>query len=67
MQPETVTERVAVVVHRMTLGERMTIADVMQATGLKRAGAYALMARVSRVAPLVLDAGQWSLLRVYTA
>lgn len=66
-QPETVTERVAVVVHRLTLGQTMTISDVMAATGLKRAGAYALMARVSRVAPLVLDAGEWALLRVYTA
>lgn len=67
LKPETPTERVAIIVHRLTLGDVLTIGDVVEITGLKRAGAYALMARVSRVAPLVLDAGQWSLLRVYRA
>lgn len=61
--PETVTERVTVVVHGLTLGKSMTIGDVMALTGLTRSGAYTLMNRVSRVAPLVLDAGRWQLLQ----
>lgn len=63
-QPETATERTAVIVHRLTLGETMTIRDIMTVTGLKERGAYALMARVSRVSPLVLDAGKWRFLNI---
>lgn len=63
-QPETATERTAVIVHRLTLGETMTIRDIMTVTGLKERGAYALMARVSRVSPLVLDAGRWRFLQI---
>lgn len=65
--PETVTERVAVVVHRLTLGQTMTIGDVMTATNLTRSAAYNLMNRVSRVTPLVLDAGRWQLLNRVSA
>ena len=60
--PATVTERVAVIVHRLTLGQSLTIGEVCEVANIRRAGAYALMARVSRVTPLVLDAGKWSLL-----
>lgn len=61
-RPETPTERVAVVVRRLTLGQEMTIGDVMRLTGLSRGASYNLMYRVSRVTPLVLDAGRWGLL-----
>lgn len=67
IQPETPTERVTIIVLHLAKGNKMSISDVMGKANIKRAGAYALMARVSRVAPLVLDDGKWSLLSVYSA
>lgn len=61
MLPETVTERVAVVL--LKLSERpLTTVEVAEMTGLSLRGAYYLMNRLCRVRPIVLENGQWRII-----
>ena len=53
------TERVAVVVYRLMLGERLTTAAVADLTGISWSGAYYMMTKISRVAPVVQCSGHW--------
>lgn len=59
MQPETVSERVAVVLARLYEGRAMTTAEVAELTGLTINGAYKLMYRLSRIQSIVLVDGVW--------
>ena len=58
--PEVTTERVAVIVYLLARGRRFSTAEVAALCGVTRRGAYALMARISRVVPLTLEAGIWA-------
>lgn len=53
------TERVGVVVHRLTLGECASTAEIAEWTGLTRVGAWLMMDKLSRVLPVVMVDGQW--------
>lgn len=48
-EPDTVTERVAVVVMELMNGEEMTTRQVAEATGLTHVGAWYLMNRLGRI------------------
>jgi len=63
MQPETVSERVAVVMERLYEGQTMTTVEVAKLTGLTVRGAYYLMNRLCRVQPIVLYDKRWMLLK----
>ena len=54
------TERVAVIVRRLTLGERMTTVEVAALAGITPAGARMMLGKISRVTPLCQDeGGRW--------
>lgn len=57
--PEITTERVAVIVYLLARGRRFRTSEVADLCGVTQRGAYAIMARISRVVPLVLDSGEW--------
>ncbi len=59
IQPEVTTERVAVIVFLICKGRRFSTRDVAQLCGVTQRGAYAIMARISRVLPLALLNGEW--------
>jgi alkylated DNA nucleotide flippase Atl1 len=65
-QPETVSERVAVVLARLYAGRAMTTAEVAELTGLTARGALYMMNRLCRVQPLVLDDGRWQMCQQMT-
>jgi DNA-binding IclR family transcriptional regulator len=48
---------------KLSRGERLCTADVATACGMTRQGAYRLLDTMSRVTPLLLDNGEWQLLR----
>lgn len=61
MPPEMIaTERIGLVVHRLTRGEFATTAEIAGWTGLTRVGAWLMMNKLSRVLPLALVDGKWS-------
>ena len=60
--PQSPIERAAYVMARLSKGEQLRTADVAVACGLTRQGAYRLLDIMSRVTPLILDSGYWSLL-----
>lgn len=60
-QPETVSERVAVVVARLYEGRAMTTAEVAELTGLTVRGAHYLMNRLCRVQAIILNDGHWQM------
>lgn len=60
IQPEITTERVAVIVYLLARGRKFRTADVAALCGVTRRGAYALMARISRVVPLTFEDGTWA-------
>jgi len=56
------TERVAVVVRLLTLGRRLTTAQVAEMVGVGRGGAWAMLSRIARVTPLYLgEDGRWEM------
>ena len=63
-KPEmTVTERSALIAHRLNQGAALTTEQVAELCGyVDRRGAYALMYRMSRVLPLVFCGGEWRLM-----
>jgi alkylated DNA nucleotide flippase Atl1 len=61
-QPETVTERVAVVVMELSNGMEITTRQVAELTGLTRVGAWLLMMRLCRVLPIRYAGEHWSML-----
>lgn len=63
-EPETVTERVAVVVMELANGEEMTTRQVAELLGITRFGAWRIMARLCRVPALRLIQfdGKWRML-----
>lgn len=62
-QPETVSERVAMVVERLCEGRAMTTAEVAELTGLTVRGANHLMNRLCRVQAIILTDGYWQMCR----
>ncbi len=60
-RPETVSERVAVVLAQLYAGGAMTTAEVADLTGLTVRGAHYLMSRLCRVQAIVLDDGHWQI------
>jgi predicted DNA-binding transcriptional regulator YafY len=58
--PEITTERVAVIVYLLARGRRFRTSEVADLCGVTQRGAYAIMARISRVVPLTLDGGEWT-------
>ena len=63
IQPQTATERATLVALRLAAGERLRTADVAALCGLTRQGAYRLLEGMSRAGPLLLDNGEWQLLK----
>ena len=61
IQPEVTTERVAMITFLLCSGRRFRTAEVAALMGLTRQGAYAQLARIARVVPVVLDGGVWFL------
>lgn len=55
MNPETPSERVALVVWWLVHGEGLTTKQVAKITGLTMGTAWRLMARISRVLPIYQD------------
>lgn len=53
------TERVAVVVHLLTLGRKMTTAQVAARVGVNRHAAWYMLSKISRVLPLTQIDGLW--------
>ena len=64
IQPEVTTERVAMMTFLLCSGRRFRTAEVAALMGLTRQGAYAQLARIARVVPVVLDGGEWFLAKV---
>ena len=64
IQPEVTTERVAMITFLLCSGRRFRTAEVAALMGLTRQGAYAQLARIARVVPVVLDGGEWFLAKV---
>jgi hypothetical protein len=58
-QPEVASERVAVIVYLLGKGHRFRTADIAEYCGVTRRGAYAMMARISRVVPLAQANDEW--------
>lgn len=63
IQPQTATERATIVALRLAAGEKLRTADVAALCGLTRQGAYRLLEGMSRAGPLLLDNGEWQLLK----
>lgn len=59
MQPETPTERVALVTRRLLAGERLEAAQVASDYGMSYTGAMKLLQRLSRVLGLVHRRRAW--------
>ena len=55
IEPETVTERVGLVVWHLAHGESMQTRSVADLTGLSMTGAWCLMTRLSRAIPIYQD------------
>jgi alkylated DNA nucleotide flippase Atl1 len=53
-EPETITERIAVVVMELANGEAMTTRDVAELLGVSRSAAWRIMCRLCRVPSLSL-------------
>lgn len=62
--PEVTTERVAMITFLLCSGRRFRTAEIAQFLGLSRQGAYAQLSRMARVLPIILDGGEWQLVRV---
>ena len=60
-QPQTSTERAAVIMLHLSAGARLTTVEVAQLCGITRQGAYRLLDTMSRVCPLLLDGGAWQI------
>lgn len=57
--PEVPTERTAIVVWLLAKGRTFRTAEIADLTGVTRSGAYDIMARISRVLPILLDGDTW--------
>lgn len=66
IQPRTTRERTAYVTLALARGEKLRTADVADACGMTRQGAYKLLEAISPVVPLVLDNNEWYLLAELT-
>ena len=64
IQPEVTTERVAMITFLLCSGRRFRTAEIAALMGLTRQGAYAQLARIARVVPVVLDGGEWFLAKI---
>jgi len=64
IEPQITTERVAMITFLLCSGRRFRTAEVAALMGLTRQGAYAQLARIARVVPVVLDGGEWFLAKM---
>jgi hypothetical protein len=55
------TERVGVIVWRLFGGEAMTTMEIAATAGITGNGAYRMMMRLSRVLPVMMANGKWSI------
>ena len=55
IEPDTITERAALVTWHLCHGEAMQTRQIAEITGLGMAGAWVLMQRLSRVIPIYQD------------
>lgn len=55
----TATERAATLVHRLSLGQQLTVAQVAKDMDMTVRGARYLMNRASRTVPIFADRGVW--------
>ena len=53
------TERIALCAARLVQGQKMTVRQVAEDLELSHSGAAKLLARISRVLPIVDDGGVW--------
>lgn len=60
-EPTTPTERTALIVLALAAGKRLTTRQVAEMCGISQHGAWALLCRISAVAPLALYGGEWYL------
>ncbi len=63
VEPQITTERVAIVTFLLCSGRRFRTVEIANLLGVTRQGAYAQLGRIARVLPLVLDGGEWYLVR----
>ena len=61
MEPESVTERAALVTWLLVHGAALTTNEVAARTGLSVRGAHFLCDKISTVLPVVLVDGRWQL------
>jgi hypothetical protein len=60
IEPDTITERAALITWHLAHGEMLQTRDVAEMTGMTMAGAWILMIRLSRVLPIYQDdCGRW--------
>ena len=64
IEPQITTERVAMITFLLCSGRRFRTAEIAALMGLTRQGAYAQLARIARVVPVVLDGGEWFLAQI---
>jgi len=64
IQPVITTERVTMVTFLFCQGRRFRTLEIANLLGVSRQGAYAQLARMARVLPIVLDGGEWYLIKV---
>ena len=64
IQPVITTERVAIITFLFCQGRRFRTLEIANLLGVSRQGAYAQLARMARVLPIVLDGGEWYLIKV---
>lgn len=53
------TERVAIVVRLLTLGRKLTTAEVAELAGIQPKSAWDMLTKISRVTPLYQESGCW--------
>ena len=58
-EPDTITERAALVAWHLAHGEQLETVQVAAMTGLTRQGAWHLMQRLSRVLPIYQSGDAW--------
>lgn len=59
IEPEITTERIGVVVRRLTLGESATTAEIAGWCGISRQAAWEMLTKLSRVNPITIIDGKW--------
>ena len=63
IEPQITTERISWITFLLCQGKRYRTAEIAAMLGMTRQGAHAQLSRMAHVIPLVLDGGEWYLVR----